>query len=80
MTFGKAGGLLGEPLKGADKTHSSLRATGFLLLPPRRGKVGMGVKVLIVLMLSFYPHPNPPLPWGVSEASGPNDAEFYDNF
>jgi hypothetical protein len=27
----------GEPLKGADKTVSRLKAAGFLLLPPRRG-------------------------------------------
>ena len=60
MTPGKAGGLLGEPLKGADKTVSRLKAAGFLLLPPCRGKVGMGVEVLIVLMLSFYPLPTPP--------------------
>jgi hypothetical protein len=29
MTSGKAGGLLGEPLKGADKTMSRLKAAGF---------------------------------------------------
>jgi len=29
MTPGKAGGLLGEPLKGADKTVSRLKAAGF---------------------------------------------------
>jgi len=46
---------LGESLKGADKTVSRLKAAGFLLLPPCRGKVGMGVEISIVFMLGFYP-------------------------
>ena len=63
---GKAGGLLGEPLKGADKTVSRPKAAGVLLLPPCRGgersegAIGMGVEILTVLMLSFYPLPTPP--------------------
>jgi hypothetical protein len=59
MTFGKAGDL-GELLKWADKTLGSPKTPSFLLLPLRRGKVGMGVKISIVGMLSFYPLPNPP--------------------
>ena len=40
MTSGKArglGGLSSEPLKGADKTVSSLKAADFLLLPLHGG-------------------------------------------
>ena len=44
MTPGKAGGLLGERLKGATNTVSRLEAADFFLLPPSRGKVGMGVR------------------------------------
>ena len=69
MTSGKAGGLLGEPLKKADKTVSSLKAADFLLLPPCWGKVGMGVEILIVRMLGFYPHPSPPPAWGGNDAT-----------
>jgi hypothetical protein len=56
---GKAGGLLGESLSGADKNLNHLQARASLL-PPFRGKVGMGVIISIVCMLSFYPLPNPP--------------------
>ena len=47
-----------------DKTVSRLKAAGFLLLPPCRGgersegAIGMGVEILIVLMLGFYPLPD----------------------
>jgi len=51
---------LGEPLKMANKTVSRLKAARVLLLPPCRGKVGMGVGILIVLILGFYPLPSPP--------------------
>jgi hypothetical protein len=54
-TLGKAGGLLGEPLIEADKTMSSLNAADFLLLPPCRGKVGMGVEISV----EFLPPPQP---------------------
>ena len=37
MTPGKAGGLFGERLKGADNTVSRLKAADFFLLPPGRG-------------------------------------------
>jgi hypothetical protein len=60
MTSGKAGGLLGERLKGADKIVSRLKTAGFLLIPPCRGKVGMGVEISVMCMLSFYPLPSPP--------------------
>ena len=42
MTSGKAGGLLGERLKDADKSVSRLKAAKFFSFP-FRGKVGMGV-------------------------------------
>ena len=69
MTSGKAGGLLGEPLKGADKTVSRLKAVKVSPLPPCRGKVGMGVEILIVCMLGFYPHPGTPPAWGGNDAT-----------
>jgi hypothetical protein len=43
---------------------SSLKASGFSLLPPCRGKVGMGVEILIAFILGFYPLPSPPPAWG----------------
>jgi len=51
---------LDELLKRAYKTMSGLKAASFLLLPPCRGKVGMGVEILMGLMLSFHPLPSPP--------------------
>lgn len=42
MTPGKAGGLLGEPLKGADKTMSRLKAAGFHCFPLLGERLGWG--------------------------------------
>lgn len=42
MTSGKAGGLLGERLKGANKTLSRLRRLWLLLPLQRGGRPGMG--------------------------------------
>jgi len=42
MTFGKAGGLLGEHLKGADKTVSRPRRRGYCSFPLAGGRLGWG--------------------------------------
>ena len=62
-TPGKAGGLLGEPLEGADKTVSRLKAAEISSFP-FRGKVGMGVGLHCGhphAITKTHPHPNPPL-------------------
>jgi hypothetical protein len=62
---------LGESLSGADKTVNHLKAERVSLLPPSRGKVGMGVINSIVCMFSFYPLPILPL------QGGGNDVTVY---
>jgi hypothetical protein len=42
MTPGKAGGLLGERLKGADKTESRLKAAKPHSFPLEGGRLGWG--------------------------------------
>src|SRR4030067_2053796 len=54
-------------VKGADNTVSRLKAADFLLLPPSRGKVGMGVKCVNLcppFTLRTPPPPPPPPPAG----------------
>ena len=53
---------MGEPLKGADKIVSRLKAAEFYAFP-FRGKVGMGVGCTLRLFpaTKTHPHPNPPL-------------------
>ena len=60
MTSGKAGGLLGEPLKGADKTVSRLKAAESRSFPLAGGRLGWGYKRLTTHIFNFYPLPNPP--------------------
>ncbi len=59
MTPGKAGGLLGERLKGADKTVSRLKAAGLRSFPISGGRLGWGYKLLTASMLKFIPPPFP---------------------
>ena len=61
MTPGKAGGLLGEPLKGADKTVSRPRRQRFLLPLQGEGWDGGGV-ALCVSAPPPKPIPTPTLP------------------
>jgi hypothetical protein len=60
MTSGKAGDLLGEPLKGAAKTVSRLKAAEFRSFPFSGGRLGWGYKRLTAHIFNFYPLPNPP--------------------
>ena len=57
MTPGKAGGLLGEPLEGADKTVSRLKAADLHSFPLRGGRLGWGCALLIAFMLKVLPPP-----------------------
>jgi hypothetical protein len=52
-----------------NKNVSHLKVARFLLLPPCRGKVGMGVEILIAFMLDFYPLPIPPPTWGGNDVA-----------
>ena len=59
MTPGKAGGLLDERLKGANKTVSRPRRLGFLLHLQGEGRDGGGV---VLYDMHYHPNPSPPYP------------------
>ena len=60
MTSGEAGDILGEPLKGADRTVSRVKAAEFRYFPFSGGRLGWGYIRLTAHIFIFYPLPSPP--------------------
>lgn len=57
MTTGQAGGLLGERLKGANKTVSRQKAAGLRSFPISGGRLGWWYNLMTVFILEFLPPP-----------------------
>jgi len=59
MTPGKAGGLLGERLKGASNTVSRLKTADFFSFPLDGGRLGWGETLRSVHTVDAAPPPSP---------------------